>query len=92
MLDKYPDVTLEEAEVLVDLLGWEDQMKDWACHCCKSLDDLPKNLFIYGLLGILFHELEDVEPKDCSLTAQQIPMCRGFLDRAQACERHEVHV
>jgi hypothetical protein len=90
MRDRYPDIALEEAEVLVDILGWADVMEAWAQGICQPLETMGKNRYIFGLMDALLHELDGYPPDEWTLTAEQRQGAERFLARVQGCERLEV--
>lgn len=87
--DKYPDVTLEEAEALVDLLGWNDAMQAWAEGIHQPLEFMGKNRYIFGLMDALYGELHNGLFENSTLTLEQWRAALDFYNRVEACERED---
>lgn len=96
--DRFPAVTLEEAEVVAAELGLEADVRDYMTGCVfASVDELrnrdtvrAKNAYIFGLLGCLFSVLEEDFPLATPATPDAMQRARSFFAHASACERTEV--
>lgn len=83
--NKYPGVTLEEAEAVTALLGWDHEIREVSyIDIGAEMNAGQVNDYIFNLLGALFGEFEDGDNgktwEDCP------PMARDFYRRASAVE------
>lgn len=93
--DRYPNIYFEEAERIVDLLGWEDDLfAAMAASCIPFDQDNPSqhamNLYIYHLACLFFNTFEEqwqgATWVDCPAEA------RNFFHRITLVERWEVEI
>lgn len=85
--DRYPAVTMEEAEIVVAAIGADNRVSDYVAGCCVSDNSDPlyaKNVYIFGTLTEMYGRMQEGEIlRDGA---------QDFYRRAVACELFGVDV
>jgi hypothetical protein len=82
-MSNYPGVTLEEAETIADMLGY-DMVAEGGPHLVEPVAQSTVNAYICILLGAMFGDFE--EHYEGKTWADCPPAAKVFYDKANAVE------